>query len=61
MLNSAGHELFLLINIKVPTIVSIFTFMRSKIAFWAYLSVNKAEFLGIFYTYEHLEFHAQLS
>ena len=32
-----------------------------KIALSALLSLQKAEFLGIFYTYEYLKFHAQLS
>ena len=30
MLNSAGHEFFLLINVKMPTIVGILTFMSWK-------------------------------
>ena len=48
----------MLINIKMPTIVGILTFMRGKIALSVYLSWKKAEY---FYTYEHLKFHAQLS
>ena len=32
-----------------------------KIAFSDYLNLEKAEFLDIFYTYEHVKFHAQLS
>ena len=30
MLNSAEHEIFLLINVKMPTIVGILTFMSRK-------------------------------
>ena len=30
MLNSAEHEIFLLINMKMPTIVSIFIFISSE-------------------------------
>ena len=30
MLNSAEHEVFLLINVKMPTIVGILTFMSRK-------------------------------
>ena len=39
---------FLLINVKMPTIVGILTFMSGKIAFQAYLSLKNAEFQGIF-------------
>ena len=52
---------FLLINVKMPTIVGILTFMSGKIAIYANLGLKKAEFLDFFYTYEHLNFHAQLS
>ena len=48
MLNSTEHEIFLLINVKMPTIVGILTFMSGKIAFLAYMSLKKAEFLDIF-------------
>ena len=41
-------KFFLLINVKMPTIVGILTFMRGRIAFSAYLSLKKAEFLDIF-------------
>ena len=33
MLNSFKHEFFLLINVKMPTIVGILTVMSGKIAF----------------------------
>ena len=49
MLNSTEHEIFLLINVKMPAIVGILTFMSGKkIAFSTYLSLKKAEFLYIF-------------
>ena len=41
-------KFFPLINVKMPTIVGILTFMSKKIAFWAYLSLKIAEFLDIF-------------
>ena len=52
---------FLLINFKMPTIVGILTFMSGKKALLVYLSLNKPNFLIIFFTYEHLKFRAQLS
>ena len=43
-------KFFLLINVKMPTIVGILTFMRrKKIAFSAYLSLKKVEFLIFLY------------
>ena len=53
VLNLAEHDFFLLINVKMPTIVGILTFVSGKIAFWAYLSLKQPNFL-ICYTYEHL-------
>ena len=41
-------EIFLLINVKMPTIVDILTFMSRKIAFSAYFSLKNAEFLNSF-------------
>ena len=41
-------KLFLLVIVKMPTIVGILRFMSGKIAFWAYMSLKKAEFLDIF-------------
>ena len=56
---------FLLKNVKMSTIVDIFTFMsRKKTAFWAYMILKNAEFLDLiifFINYEHSEFHAQFS
>ena len=39
---------FLLINVKMPTIVGTLTFMSRKVAFSAYLSLEEAEFFYIF-------------
>ena len=38
----------LLINVKMPTIVGILTFMSGKNSILAYLSLKKAEFLDSF-------------
>ena len=58
MLNSTEHEIFLLINVKMPTIVGILTFMIGKNSILCLTEPKKAEFLDI---YEHLKYHAQLS
>ena len=50
----------LLINIKMPTTVGILTFMSGKNNILGYLSIKKLNFL-MFYTYDHLNFHVQLS
>ena len=54
-------KVFLLINVKMPTIVGILTFMSRKNSILGLSEPAKAEFLDIFYTYEHLKVHAQLS
>ena len=41
-------KFFLLINVKMPTVVGILTFMSKKMAFSACLSLQKAEFRDIF-------------
>ena len=41
-------KFFLLMNVKMPTVVGILTFMSRKTAFEAYLSLKTAEFLNIF-------------
>ena len=48
-------------NVKMPTIVGILTFMSRKNSIIRLPEPEKAEFLSIFYTYEHLNFYAQLS
>ena len=51
---------FLLVNVKMPTIVGILTCMDRKNSNIGLPEPEKAEFLGTFYTYEHFKFHAQL-
>ena len=53
MLNSAKHEIF-------PAYNSL-TFISRKYNIIGNMSLQNAEFLDIFLTYEHLKFHAQLS
>ena len=60
-LTQLSIKFFLLINIKMPTIVGISTFMSRKIALKAYLSPKTIWISWYFYTYQHLKFHAQLS
>ena len=53
-------KFFLLINVKMPTVVGILTFMsRKNTIIGSYEPEKKLNFL-IFYTYEHLKFYAQL-
>ena len=56
-------KFFLLINVKMPTYIGILTFMSRKNSILGLSEPEKknAEFLDIFYTYEHLEFQVQLS
>ena len=42
-------------------IVGILTFMSGKNSILGLSGPKKGEFLAIFFTYEHLKFHAQLS
>ena len=51
-------KFFLLMNIKMPTVVGILTFVRRKNSILGLSEHKKAECLDIFYTYEHLKFHA---
>ena len=54
-------KFFLLINVKMPTIVGILTFMSRKNSL-LHLSEPEERWISwYFYTYEHLKFHAQLS
>ena len=49
MLNSTEHEIFLLINVKMPTIVGILTFMSRKNSIIGLSELEKvSEFLDIF-------------
>ena len=54
-------KFFLLINVKMPTIVGILTFMSRKNSIIGLSVPLNAEFFLYFYTYELLIFHAQLS
>ena len=54
-------EFFLLINIKMPTVVGILTFMSRKNSILGVYDPENAEFLDIFFIYEQLKFNAQLS
>ena len=58
MLNSVKHEFFLLINVKMPTIVGIFTVMSMKNSILGLSEPGKCLISLYFYTYEHLKFHA---
>ena len=53
-------KFFLLINVEMPTIVGISTFMSGQNSILDLSEPKKAEFLDIFFTCEHLKFHAQL-
>ena len=54
-------KFFLLINVKMPTIVGILTFMSWKNSILGLPEPKKGRISWYFYTCEHLEFHAQLS
>ena len=49
----------LLMNVKMPTIVDILTFMSRQNSIRLIGAYKMLNFL-ILYTYEHLKFHAQL-
>ena len=52
---------FLLINVKMPTIVGILIFMSRKNSILGLSEPEKCWISWYFYTYEYLKFHAQLS
>ena len=52
---------FLLTNVKMPTIVGILTFISRKNNILGLPKPKKLLFLIFFFTFEHLNFHAQLS
>ena len=56
LLNSTEHEIFLPINVKMPTIVGILTFISWKNSILGLFEPKKPNI----YTYEHLKFHSQL-
>ena len=56
MLNSVKHEIFLLINVKMPSIVGILRFVSRKNSILGLCEPEKkAEFLDIFFTYKYLK------
>ena len=61
MLNSTEYEFFLLINVKMPTIVGILTFMSGKNSIPGLSEPKISRISWYFYTYDHLKFHAQLN
>ena len=61
MLSSTEYEFFLLVNVKMPTIVGTLTFMSGKNSILGLSEPTKRRISGHIYTYEHLKFHAQLS
>ena len=54
-------KFFLLINVKMPTIVGILTFMSRENSILGVSETEKCWISWYFYIYEHLKFHAQLS
>ena len=61
MLNSAEHEIFLLINVKMPTIVGILTFISMINKTSERLRARHLFIYRYFSYYEQLKFCAQLS
>ena len=61
MFNSGEMKFFLLINVKMPTIVGILTFMSTKNCIIDLSEHEKCWNSLYFYIYEHLKFLAQLS
>ena len=54
-------KFFLLINVKMPTIVGILTFMSGKNSILGLSESKMSQISLYFYAYEDLKFHAQLS
>ena len=52
-------KFFLLVKVKMPTIVGILTFMSGKNSILGLSEPNKSRISSYFYTNEHLKFHAQ--
>ena len=62
MLNSAEHEIFLLINVEMPTTtVGISAFMSRKNSILGLFEPQKCLVSWYFYTYKYFIFHAKLS
>ena len=60
MVNEAKHDLFMLINDEMLTIVGILTFMSRKNSILGLSEPEKCCISLHFYTYEHYKFHIQL-
>ena len=60
MLNSAEHEIFSAINVKMPTTVGILTVISRKNSILGLSELEKAKKILYVHTYEHLKLHAQL-
>ena len=54
-------EFFMLINVKMPTIVGILTFMSGKNSILGLSESENNRIPCYFYIYENLKFHGQLS
>ena len=54
-------EFFLLLDVKMSTIVGILIFMSRKISIIGLYDPEKCGISRYLYTYEYLKFHAQLS
>ena len=61
VLNSAEHEIIMLINVKMPTIVGILTFISLINTPLESFKVRKIFIFHHFTFNEQLKFHAQLS
>ena len=61
MLTQLSMIFFLLINVKMPTIVGILTFMSKKNSILGLSEPEKSWITWYFYIYENSKFHTQLS
>ena len=61
MLKSAEHKIIMLINVKMPTIVGILTFISMLNTTSESLKARTVGIFQQFSFYEQLKFHAQLS
>ena len=61
MLNSAEHEIFLLINMKIPTIVGIFICISRENFMLGYVLARKNLQLLVIWEFQQDRFHAQRS
>ena len=61
MLNSTEHEIIMLINVKMSTIVGVLTFITEINTSFDSLKAREVFIYHHFIFYEQLKFHAQLS